>query len=412
MSESRPRVLLFAPECFPPAGAEAIVAAKLVLAALADGWSIDVICQAKAGQYYPVEADGVWAPVRRAVHELDPARWKLPRRLSSAVWVMMAIKEGHRLLKRNRYDAIFSRIMPQYGHLPAMILARLHNIPWVANWSDPMPRQKAPPPYGQGAKAPVPILMRRYVKAVANRATWHTFPSERLRHHVGTYLPECMAKSSVVPHIALDGLCPPTSATEGLFTLCHAGGLGVRSPNVFLEGAAIFLARYADARRHFRVRFIGPPDAVLAKVVHRLLLADVVVLEGPATYEATLQAVASSSVAVVIEAPCREGIFFPSKVLDFIQTGQPVLTISPKSGVLSDLLRDHGGGIAVDCTSPESVARALEVLFNAWRAGRLRRDFGSDCLRDMFSPATTMAAYRTIFQEVENRTMLGATHAR
>lgn len=403
MSDSQPRVLLFAPECFPPAGAEAIVTAKLVLAALAEGWRIDVICQAKAGQYYPVESDGVWAPVRQVVHELDPSRWKVPRRLASAAWVMMAIKEGQRLLKRNRYDAIFSRVMPQYGHLPAMILARLHNIPWIANWSDPMPRQKAPPPYGQGIAAPVPIWVRAYAEAVAKRATWHTFPNERLRSHVGTYLPECMPKSSVVPHIALDGLHSPIRATEGLFTLCHAGGLGVRSPDVFLEGAGIFLAKYADARRHFRIRFIGPSDAVLDKMVHTLQLSDVVAVEGPASYEATMQAVAASSVAVVIEAPCREGIFLPSKVLDFIQTGQAILTISPKVGVLSDLLRDHGGGIAADCTSPESVAVALEVLFNTWRAGTLSRDFGSDCLRDMFSPGTTMAAYRAIFQELENR---------
>lgn len=275
-----------------------------------------------------------------------------------------------------------------------------------------MPRQKAPAPYGRGIEAPLPMLMRRYVEAVAGQATWHTFPNERLRRHVCAYLPACTAKSSVVPHIALEEHYPFGRATEGAFTLCHTGGLGVRSPNVFLEGARLFLARHADAYRHFRIRFIGPLDEALPEVVEKFGLADVVVAEGPASYEATLRAVAGSSVAVVIEAPCQEGIFFPSKVLDFIQTGRPILAISPGIGVLSDLLRDHGGGIAVDCTSPESVSWTLEVLFNAWRSGSLDRDFGSSCLREMFSPTATMAAYRTIFRELENRAVVGATVTR
>lgn len=412
MSGPSPRILLFAPECYPPAGAEAIVTSKLVLAALDAGWCIDVVCQAKAGQYYPVEKEGVWAPLRQVVHELDPASWKIPRRLQSLAWVTMAVNKGHHLLRQNRYDAILSRVMPQYGHLPALILTRRHKIPWIANWSDPMPRQKAPAPYGRGIEAPVSILMRRYIEAVAKQATWHTFPNERLRRHVCAYLPECSAKSSVVPHIALEEHCPFGRSNEGFFSLCHTGGLGVRSPNVFLEGTRLFLTRQADACHHFRVRFIGPLEEALSEAVEKFDLADVVVVERPASYEATLQAVAESSAAVVIEAPCREGIFFPSKVLDFIQTGRPILAISPKVGVLNDLLRDHGGGIAVDCSSPESVARALEILFNAWRAGSLERDFGSDRLTGMFSPAAIMAAYRTIFSALGNPTCSGATYSR
>lgn len=402
MSFRSPRILLFAPECYPPAGAEAIVTSKLVLAALEAGWRIDVVCQAKAGQYYPVEADGVWAPLRQVVHELDPARWRVPRRLQSLAWVLMAVRQGHRLLKRNQYDAICSRVMPQYGHLPALILARRHRIPWIANWSDPMPREKAPPPYGGGQDAPVSFLLQRYVKAVARHATWHTFPSERLRRHVCAYLPECTEKSSVVPHIALDGLCMPVQPVEGLFTLCHTGGLGVRRPDVFLEGVARFLSGNAEARCYLRLRFIGPPDEALFEALQKFDLSDLVEVDGPESYEVTLKAVAESSVAVVIEAPCQEGIFFPSKVVDFIQTGRPILALSPKIGVLSDLLDNHGCGIAVDCASPKSVARALAVLFSAWHAGSLDRDFSSGRLAGMFSPSMTLSSYRGIFWELEN----------
>ena len=44
-----PRVLIFAPYCYPPTGAEAIVTSKLVLAMLEAGWKVKVISQADTG---------------------------------------------------------------------------------------------------------------------------------------------------------------------------------------------------------------------------------------------------------------------------------------------------------------------------------------------------------------------------
>jgi hypothetical protein len=43
MVPGKPRILMLAPECFPAYGAEAIVNAKLALAALDAGWKIDVV---------------------------------------------------------------------------------------------------------------------------------------------------------------------------------------------------------------------------------------------------------------------------------------------------------------------------------------------------------------------------------
>jgi hypothetical protein len=161
------------------------------------------------------------------------------------------------------------------------------------------------------------------------------------------------------------------------------------------------LSDHAGFRHNFRIRFIGPYEEALTEKVQNSGLADVIVSEGPASYEVALKLIAESSVSVVIEAPCEEGIFFPSKVVDCIQAGRPILALSPKVGVLSDLFSNHGGGIAVDCSSPEAVSHAIELLFYAWRAGSLNRDFSSDRLKELFSPSTTMAAYQAIFRELE-----------
>jgi len=395
-----PRVLLFAPECFPPAGAEAIVTAKLVLAVLEAGWTIDVICQARAGQYYPAKTAGIWAPLRPVVHEIDPAKGGVPRKLHSINWVRQATALGHRLLKRQRHDVILSRIMPQYGHLPALALSHWYHVPWVANWSDPLPRQKAPPPYGVGPQTALSRFMTWYCRAAARQAAWHTFPCDRLRNYFTTWIPECGPKGSVIPHLAL---CRPVEEAMGqakIFSLCHTGGLGLRKPDTFLEGVKLFLKK-VPAREWTEVRFIGPNEETLPELARSLELQDIVHIEPRMSYEDSLSALAASAVSVVIEAPMTEGIFLPSKVTDIVQVGRPILAVSPVVGTLKDLLSSYGGGIAVDCTSPEAIAKGIESLFRSWQGGELDDSYGSDRLRQLFSDGTVLSAYREIFDRIQ-----------
>ena len=65
-------------------------------------------------------------------------------------WAALALRKGRELLSKNRYDVIMSRALPEYAHLPALILARESGIPWIANWNDPASLRLLPPPYGNG----------------------------------------------------------------------------------------------------------------------------------------------------------------------------------------------------------------------------------------------------------------------
>lgn len=403
MSRGNLRALLFAPECWPPAGTEAIVTCKFLLAAQREGWEFDVLCQGDAGQYYPAEPGPVWDSIRPFIQELGHPGITNGRlkRLAGFYWAAKAAARARTLHRRRPYDVIFSRIMPQYGHLPALMLSSNLKIPWIANWSDPMPWQKAPPPYGAGPSARISLPVSHYLKAVARHADWHTFPSEQLRKYVCSYLPACETKSSVIPHIAWRRFNSSAGRAGENFTICHTGGLGLRRPDTFLEGVRLFLDRN-PGQAAIRVRFIGAREKELQKMVDRLELADVVSIEAPMSYEKALATVAESSVALVIEAPMAEGIFLPAKVSDFVQVGRPVLAVSPGKGVLSDLLAE-GGGIAADCNSAESVALALDMLFNSWSAGTLEQDFHPGRIASLFSPERALEVCLDILARVSSR---------
>lgn len=408
---AKPRILMIAPQCYPPAGAEAIVTAKLLLAFLEAGWEVDVIGQAEAGQFYPADPQGVWFPLQGIVHNINAGFAgrigsgngmfrRLLLRTHSFSWALRAASLARSLASRKNYDVILSRVAPQYGHIPALIFSLFSGLPWIANWSDPMPSQKGPPPYGQGPDADIPVIMRWYSAAVVRHAVWHTFPNERLRRYMCSYLPGLEAKSSVIPHIALESFNCRKVPGATVFSLCHIGGLGVRKPDVFLAGVKLFLER-TKVSTPVAVRFVGLGLEELVDKVAALGLQDVVTLVGAKTYEAAQEIAAASTVLVVIEAPCAEGIFLPSKFVDFVQTGRPILAVSPRIGVLADVLDKDGGGLAVSCDSIEGVADAVDKLYASWLEGRLDESYCSERLFKRFSEGRVLEEYQAIFSRVQ-----------
>lgn len=405
---------MFAPLCYPPAGSEAIATAKLLLAALDAKWELDVVCQADFGQYYPATGDGVWESIAGIVHRIGASKSSgVLRRfrhrsattafgsLQSLRWAKKASSIGSRLLSRRKYDFILSRATPQYGHLPALVLSRSSGLPWIANWSDPIPPAQAPPPYGRGPHAAVPFYVRRYCSAVARRATWHTFPCERLLRYVSSYLPELLQKSSVIPHIALARFRSDLAVKNSKFSMCYAGSLGFRDPDVFLNGVRTFLDRMRLGE-DIRVTFVGPPLESLRATVSHLNLDGVVSIEGTKSYEVTQEILARADVSVVLEPSFDEGIFFPSKFVDLVQTGRPILAVSPVEGTLSDIVLTNGGGIVADCRSSDAVAQAIERLYSAWAAGTLDSDYGSAHLFSLFSEEHVLEQYSEIFERIRN----------
>jgi glycosyltransferase involved in cell wall biosynthesis len=400
---------MFAPYCYPPAGSEAIVTSKLLLAMIDAGWEIDVISQSDFGHYYPASKNGIWDPIKKIVHNIPAFRdrsffkkFSTLFYLQSISWARKAVRVARQLLSKRQYDFILSRATPQYGHLPALVISRQTGIPWIANWSDPLPPQKAPPPYGLGPTAHIPIYIKKYCEAIAGKATWHTFPCERLQKYISSYLKAIQNKSSVIPHIALERFLNSNQERKSGFSLCHIGSLTNRDPYIFLIGVKQF---YKDTKisESFNIQFIGPESTRLQNVVESLKLGDIVNIENPKTYEETQVAQAKSTVLVLIEAACDEGIFFPSKFVDYIQTGRPILAVSPKVGTLPEILSSYGGGIAVNCNSSDDVAHAIKSFYSEWKTGTLDEKYSSFKLLHLFSEQTVLNMYMEIFAKITNK---------
>lgn len=402
------KALMFAPAFAPNMGSESLVASKLVLALRNDGWDVDVISR-REPDLYSSKWEPPWAELASSSHQLSPpplARGTvLAARLRDALtlghpiaglrWAAVAVEYARNMMCRKDYDVLLSRSPPDIGHLPALILSRKYRMPWIANWNDP-PVGAWPEPYGAENGSPLRRwLYRRFVRETYLAASLNTFPSAELSEHVERHFGlAATSNSMVIPHVTLPSEASvDRSSLE--FRLTHAGKLaGARSPAGFLEGLRRFIMESKLTPNQFVVRQIGHADRNLNDVAQRYEVGAYISSVGPMPYAAAMQELSQSTVNLLVEAPCAEGIFLPGKFTDYAQARRPILAVSPKFGVSERMLREYGGGRHANVEDPGAIHSALRDMYREWQGGVLDHRYETGVLLDQFSPRTVVADYR------------------
>ena len=262
------------------------------------------------------------------------------------------------------FDVLHSRLNPAASHLAALAVLKRVDLPWCAYFSDPWPHHLYPEPY----RFTVGPLSRRRLElsldAMLRRADSLVFPSDRLRDWLLCGRRERFrAKSFVAPHLGREGV--PAPAANGHLHIRHAGFL-MKERRVEPLLAALERLR-PEVREDLRVEFAGhyavPPEVPAS-------LSGAVSFRPSMPPDAVPAWMAGADVALLVEAALAEGIFFPSKLSDYLAGGRPILALSPRRGVTADLLAG-GGGVLVEPEDEAGIAAALERLVGLWKAGRL-----------------------------------------
>ena len=411
--ETGKKILLFSPHCLPPIGPEAIVAAKWVTAMSDAGWSIDLITWQNSLNFYPEDVTNPWQKINGHVYSVygsNQLKFRNAFRISKSafktrhfnpglIWADESIDIAKSLVRKNHYDVMISRSNPYWGHLPALVLKKKVRMPWIAVWNDPAPQNKLPPPYGNGPLAPIPWVLSRYLKDVSLNADRHVFCSERLMNYMCSYLPAgTKPKSTVIPHICLKKF-ETTANANTRFILAHSGMIGgERKVDVFIDGVMKFLKKQPGAP--VEIHWIGHVDSGVRNKIAQNGLEEISSYLGPLSYVESLRHQNKATILIIVEAPCEEGIFLPSKFVDYVQSGKPILAISPLRGTLNDILSKHGGGIAADVNSSDSIETALSVFYKSWKSGNLEKAFGSNKLQKQFSESRALADYQAMIDNL------------
>ena len=333
----------------------------------------------------------------------------------SWTWAQQAARAVVDRARARPFDVMHTRLNPPQSHLAGfMVKRRIHSLPWCAYFSDPWPFHRFPPPYASRTGRLLHWRLERHLATLHRHTDSLVYPSAWLRDaqlepgdpHQAAW----REKSHVIPHVT--NIWEQSTAKEPGPTLriLHAGFLmAERKTDALFDAVRRLLVRRPEARSFLRLEFIGryrgrdvplpPEDLEEVVIYHRF--------ERPSAIWPWLQ---GADVLMLVEADLERGIFFPSKLADYLGCERPILALSPTRGVAADLLgtpdadmasgKTTSGTLLAPPTDAPAIERALETVVEAWQSKRLdtllpvedaRRTVSRDNVSDGYARALAFA---------------------
>lgn len=378
------RILFIAPASIPVDTAESIVNIKQLEILTQAGCIIDVISKKRKWTNYP-KNDLLDTNVKlNSLHVIEvdnKLNWKTLKLhiltfltfgvvFKGAHWAYLALQKSKELLKNNQYDCIMTKNGP--SELVGYWIKKHIGLKWIATWNDPYPIEKYPHPYGKGIKAKVFTGARGILQIMEKYPDFHLFPSERLKIYMLQYLSIPEKKTRIVPHAVINQPINDHVVKEKL-TILHSGNLKLpRDPKPFLKALSVFLKTHQNADIKIYFQGVLPDD--LMSFVYELGIQDKIEILPTVSYKENMVMLSNYGVALIIEAPCNNGIFLPTKVSDYMQVGVPIFAISPCEGVLHDLYREKYVPYYADCINVDSIIKELDILYTDYCNGKIRNN--------------------------------------
>lgn len=373
---------------YPPLAApESYLAAKAVAGLNAD---VDVVCCTAARPWQPAD-DSLTSyaeAAARQVERFDQPAWlpvvqplRVTRRFPDAMRFVhrRAAAIAERRLAERDYDLLLTWSQWHSVHLVGLKLKRHHpKLPWLAHMSDPWASNPLVPlgPFTSRLNLAMERTVIREADAVEFTA------DEAAVVTMARHPAEWSGKAVTVPHAYDPALYPPIAAPSGSITIRYVGSFyGARSPRPLLDALERIRQRDPGLLDDVRVEMIGQmPKAVRASIPARIGAAELVT-GSMVSYAQSLSLMAGADLLVGVDAAAARSVFLPSKLVDYIGAGRPILSIAP-AGPAARLAREIGGW-AADPGFPERIATAIAEALSAVRASR-GCQWGDDVTRRRF----------------------------
>lgn len=319
-------------------------------------------------------------------------------------WWLGAVVSGLALLKKYRPRLIWSTYPIATAHLIAHTLHRRTQLPWVADFRDPMTEGDYPPDERQH-QAYSEIESRTIHRA--DRCVFTTPGAVRM--HAERYPEIDSDRLELVPNgydeenfgeaEKLESQSPKRSG-ERPIVLVHSGTLypSERDPRFLFAALSRLLAegRISPSSLHIVLRAPGFEDH------HRQLLMEhgiesIVSIEPGLPYRWALREMLDADGLLVLQASnCNQQV--PAKIYEYLRSRRPILALTDPTGDTARVLRDAGIDSMEVLDDPHRIARALTRFLEGIRAGTAK--IAGDDEVQRHSRRARAAALAGIFDDV------------
>lgn len=336
-------------------------------------------------------------------HHLSRPLWERWNRSPDQyrAWKPAVLKAIGNFMRARRYrpDALATFSQPNIDHLIGLELKRALGVPWVAHFSDPW----ADNPFHRTTTA-THNLNLELERAVVSAADRLIFTSEETVEMVMRKYPrEWRERARVLPQCYDPALfnSEPSPPGEGL-TVRYVGNFyGGRTPAPLFRTLRALAARAPESLRDVTFELVGISDAsILEDSELRGLPAGIINTSPPVEYRESLRLMSGSDGLLIIDAPADVSVFLPSKLIDYIGAGRPVMGFTPQ-GAAARLIGELGGWVA----DPADITAGVETMHGFLDALRRRREeragtWGTPAVRRNYEASFLAAKFEGIIREL------------
>ena len=282
-------------------------------------------------------------------------------------WALSAVPAGLRWLNLYGPAVIYSRATKHVSNLAGLFLKRKTGLPWVAHFSDPW--------LGYPMN-PIQIWLGRQIeKRIFNEADAVVTVSHQLATHFAELYPLSASKIVVIPH-GYEPMMDSKPAEQPLntgraLTVLHAGSFmpGLREPLALFMGLAK-LSERTPLHGRIMVTLVGDDTRRYQDMADECGVSDIVELRDSLPFHECQQRIATSDLLLVIDTPGFDGVFLPTKLIEYLAHRKPVIGITERGSAVHDVLQECGLSFA-DIQDPKSIADAFENMLALWADGEL-----------------------------------------
>lgn len=295
---------------------------------------------------------GIWMRLFPFLYRIpEPSRWDM-RDLKRAI-----MKRWSAL----KFDRLITFAMPFSNHLLGLELKKHFRCPWIAHFSDPW----APNPlmnYGPVSRP----LNNSWERQVMTSADHLIFVSEETRTFYAHLYPDQASRMRVIEHSFDPALYPSARKVNpsGPLKMRFLGNLyGGRNFDTLFKALAQLVHENAISPDTFQVELCLSYRRPLETQIRSYGLGTFVTTRAPVSYRESLALMHAADLLLTIDTPLpssfKENVFFPSKLADYIGTGNPIIAIAG-AGATQRVVENYGGWVVPD--DGETLAKQLRKL--------------------------------------------------
>jgi len=291
---------------------------------------------------------------------------------SGFLWYPGAMKIAKKILKGEKFQAIYSRACPHVSNLDGLKIKKISGIRWVSHFSDPWLNN----PYYKMSKQQKSITKKIEKDIIRYSDVVVYTTKEAANVSTKEFGSNYCKKISVQPHgyddsyILTHGLEKQIKNTKMKIVYTGVFYDNIRTPISFLEAISL-INNSINKIEDLEVLFIGPDMEKYELLTIKLQIDKIVRFTGNKSFIDCQRYLWEADVLLVIDAISNgPNMFFPSKLVDYLAFKKPILGLTPIKGPTAEILNKIGSPI-INPNDRNEIGRVILEFLIRWRENTL-----------------------------------------